>query len=249
MTRANDRVVDFHKRLAEFARDKGELIAMLRKQHEHNGEAQSFNEEYAWSQLKGAALVYLYHEIDIEEQRSAVPASERVEKLVQLGNALRVARQTSDEVMPVVRGHLVAEWCEANGYGNPDLSDQYDAAFDYLVAGLTALEEAAFRAAKYVRRKRRGPLGGTSILPHHVIIQLEHTYRDLTKQKAGAGPGPFAKFVMKFLNALGRCLEMDSVTKAIKVAKKREESNPATSEWGRSSWFEALGGRFRPKPQ
>jgi hypothetical protein len=49
-------------------------------------------------------------------------------------------------------------------------------------------------------------------------------------------------FVMKFLNALGRCLEMDSVTKAIKVAKKREESNPATSEWGRSSWFEALGG-------
>ena len=89
---------------------------MLRKQYERNGKAQSFNEEYAWYQLKGAALVYLYHEVDVEEQRSAVPASERVEKLLQLGNALRAARQTADEVMPVVGGHLFAEWYEANGY-------------------------------------------------------------------------------------------------------------------------------------
>ena len=42
------------------------------------------------------------------------------------------------------------------------------------------------------------------ILPHGVIIQLEHKYRDITKQpKAGAGLGAFANFVMKFLNALG----------------------------------------------
>src|SRR6476660_6782110 len=111
MNRANDQALDFDKRLAGFARHKEELIAMLRKQYERNGKAQSFNEEYAWSQLKGAALVYLYNEVDIEERRSAVPASERAEKLLQRGNALRVARQTSDEVMPVVRGHLIAEWC------------------------------------------------------------------------------------------------------------------------------------------
>jgi hypothetical protein len=223
MTRANDRAVDFDKRFAEFARHKEELIVMLRKPYERNGKAQSFNEEKAWSRLKGAAHVYLYHEVDIEDRRSAVPASKRVEKLVQLGNALRGARQTSDEVMPVVRCHLVDEWCEANGYGNPDFSDQYDAAFDDLVAGLTALEEAAFRAAKYVRRKRRGPLGGTSILPHRVIIQLEHTYRDITKQEAGAGRGPFANFVMKFLNALGRCLEMDSVVRLSKSQKSAKK--------------------------
>jgi hypothetical protein len=248
MTRA--KASEFGERLSAFARHKEELIAMSRKEYEREGKAQSFNEERAWYDLEGAALVYLYHEAAVNEQRSAVPASERVEKLLQFGNALRSARQVADEVMPVVRGHVFVKWCEANG--NPDFTHPvittYETAFENLVAGLAALEDAAFRAAEDVRT-RPGALAGTSILPHHVVLQLESTYREITKRKAGAGSGPFARFVMKFLNALGRSLEMGSVEDAIKDAKKREESNPATSEWGRSLLLEALGGKFPPKPE
>jgi hypothetical protein len=250
MTQANDRASEFGERLSAFARHKEELIAMLRKEYESNGNAPSFDGERAWYHLQGAAVLYIDHDAGVNEQRSTVPASERVDKLLELGNALRVARQTADEVMPVVGCHLFVEWCEANG--NPDLTDpvitQYETAFSDLVAGLTALEDAAFRAAEYVR-KRPGPLSGTSILPHHVILQLESTYREITKREAGAGRGPFARFVMKFLNALGRSLAEGSAEKAIKAAKKREESNPALSEWGRSLLFEALGGKFPPKPE
>jgi hypothetical protein len=248
MTRA--KASEFSERLSAFARHKEELIAMLREEYEREGKAQSFNEERAWYDLEGAALVYLHHEAAVNERRSAAPASERVEKLLRFGNALREAHQVADKVMPVVRGHLFVEWCEANG--NPDFTDpiitKYETAFDNLVAGLPALEKAAFRAAEDAR-KGPGALAGTSILPHHVILQLESTYREIAKRKAGAGAGPFANFVIKFLNALGRNLAHGSVVDAIKDAKKWEKSNPKTSEWGRSLLLEALGGRFPPKPE
>ena len=247
MTRANDLASEFGERLSAFAGHKEKLIATLR--NEHSGNAQSFNEERAWYLLEGAALVYVSHEASVRQQRSTAPASDRVNKLVQFGEALRVARQTADDVMPAVRGHLFVEWCAANG--NPDFTDpviaKYESAFDDLVAGLTSLEDAAFRAAEDVR-KGPGALYGTSILPHHVILQLESTYREITKRDAGAGGGPFARFVEKFLNALGRTLAQGSIEKAIKAAKKNEESDPVTNRW-RRSLLETLGVRFSLKPK
>jgi hypothetical protein len=50
-------------------------------------------------------------------------------------------------------------------------------------------------------------------------------YRDTTGSKPGAGDGPFAKFVMKFLNALGRNIEYESVIDAIKDARTRSLQN------------------------
>jgi hypothetical protein len=47
------------------------------------------------------------------------------------------------------------------------------------------------------------------------------------------GWGPFAHFVDKFLEALRRKINKESVIRAIKAAKQREQKNPATSRWGR----------------
>ena len=71
-----------------------------------------------------------------------------------------------------------------------------------MVAGLTALQEAASQAADSLP-KRRGAQSGTTALPHVFILALESLYRDIKERKAGAGPGPFAQFVMKVMNALG----------------------------------------------
>ena len=162
-------------------------------------------------------------------------AGHRAKLLRQLGNTLRDARRKADEAMKTVRGHWFVEWAEANG--NPDFTHpiivRYEEEFDKTVAGLAVLETAAFRAAETVRKKRGRP-GGTTVLPHDVIIALESAYRDITKGNAGAGRGPFSQFVTKFLTALGRECPEQSVIEAIKDAKKREEKYPATSRWGRS---------------
>ena len=135
----------------------------------------------------------------------------------------------------MVGGHVFVEWCEA--HGNPDHLDPiielYKGAFEKLVAGLTDLETAASRAAKYVGgKKRRGPPSGTAALPHDFIVASETVYQDITKRKAGAGEGPFAEFVMRFLVSLERHLAMGSVVKAIKDARQYEKAHPATSQWG-----------------
>jgi hypothetical protein len=138
--------------------------------------------------------------------------------------------------------------------GNPDFTDpiiaHYDAAFDEMVdktvAGLIALEKAAFRAADSIPRKRGAP-GGTTALPHEFILALESLYRDFTHRRAGAGPGPFARFVKEVATALGRELAQQSVIEAIVNAKSREESHGPASGWGRNI-LDMLGGKFPPRP-
>ena len=115
------------------------------------------------------------------------------------------------------------EWAEANG--NPDFTSpiivRFEEEFDKRVAGLAGLETAAFRAAETVRKKKGRP-PGTAVLPHDFIVNLERAYRDITKRKAGAGSGPFFRFVIEFLTALGRECSDETVIEAIKAARKRE---------------------------
>ena len=120
------------------------------------------------------------------------------------------------------------------------IEHQLDAEFHKLAAdvvtGLVALETAAFRAAE--KRRRPGRPKGTGILPPDLIILLESLYRFITGKPGGAGPGPFARFVKKFLEAKGRTITQQSVIEAIKTAKKRKE-------WGRSP-SAVTGGKISP---
>jgi len=65
---------------------------------------------------------------------------------------------------------------------------------------------------------------------------LESVYRNITKRNAGAGDGPFFRFVTEFLTAVGRERSDETVIEAIKAARKREEKHPATSRWGRDDF-------------
>jgi hypothetical protein len=225
--------------LTAFDRHRKQLLDILRSEYKRSRQTNPFDEHYAWQHLRFVADIYLRNEADVSRKQAAIPAADRVELLLQLGNALGNAHRKVDEAMQTVRGPLFLAWCEANG--DPDLTDpimdRYDAAFDKAIASLSAFETVAFRAAETVRRGQGRP-PGTSIMPHDFIIALESVYRDITKRKAGAGPGPFAKFVKNFLTALGRECTEGSVIGAIKAAKKREEKHPMTSRWRRSLFGE-----------
>jgi hypothetical protein len=223
---------------AEFDRHRDDLLAMLQKVCERT--SKSFDTESAWDHIRFYASRYLLEEASVEEKRMMEPAADRVERLRQLGNALAEARCKLDEARDhVICVVLFEEWCKARGI--PDFTDRHVAIFDDaladLIAGLAYLETAASRAAKQVRQKPGRP-GGTGLLQQDFLISLELAYRDITGKPGGAGPGPFAQFVKKFLEAVGRTSTEQSITKAIKVAKKRRE-------WGRS-FFDGIGGKTPP---
>ena len=113
--------------------------------------------------------------------------------------------------------------------------------FETVVTSLAALETAATRAADNVST-RRGRPKGTAILPRHFIEALAAVYRDTTGSKPGAGDGPFAKFVMEFLTALGhRNIQYESAIDAIKDARRWALKRPAASKWGPSPFDDEFG--------
>jgi hypothetical protein len=225
-------------RKANFERHKKKLLKLLRELYERSPKTKPFDENNAWRDLKVLAHVYLRNEAEVSQEQAMMPAGDRVELLLQLGNALRDARCTADEAMKTVRVHWFVEWAEANG--NPDfldpIIDRFGEEFDKRVAGLAVLETAAFRAAETVRKKKGRP-PGSAVLPHDFIVNLERAYRDITKRNAGAGRGPFFRFVIEFLTALGRECSDETAIEAIKAARKRE-----ASQWGRDL-FDGAGGK------
>jgi hypothetical protein len=227
---------------------------MLREAYDGGAQNEApFDEERAWQRLQLSAWQYFQSEAHLNEKLLEMPAANRIRLLRQLGNVLSSARQKTDEMLPAFRGPLFVEWCVANG--DPDFTDpiiaQYDIAFDEMVdkmvAGLAALEKAALSAAASIP-KRRGPPSGTAALPRDFILLLESLYRVSTDRKAGAGPGPFARFVKGVATALGRDLPLQSVIEAIKDAKRREETCGAAGRWGPDYLVHLLGGIFPPRP-
>ena len=228
---------------AGFDQHRADLLGHLRKVCERSPKTKSFDPDKSWHHLRLMAWRYLHEEARAEEKRMMVPPADRVELLCQLGNALREARCKLDDARNhVIRGVLFVEWCEA--HGNPDFTDPimglYDTKFDKvvadMVAGLADLETAASRAAEQVRQKPGRP-GGTGVLQHDFIVSLEYAYQGITGKRGGAGPGPFAQLVIKFLQALQRSNAEQSVIEAIKAAKKR------AGKWWGQPIFADIGGK------
>jgi hypothetical protein len=218
---------EIEARLTAFDEHREKLLDPLRKIHERGPKTKPFDANDVWRSLRFSAFIYLQREAEVSKEQTMMPAGDRAKMLRQLGSALRVARRKADEAMKT--GHWFVEWAIANG--NPDFTDPrielYQNEFETRVARLKGLEEAAYQAAETVRKKRGRPQG-TTVVPHDFILNLEHAYRDITKRNAGAGSGPFFRFVMEFLTALGRECSDETVIEAIKAARKREGS-----QWGR----------------
>lgn len=234
----------FDARLTAFDCHRDDFLSILQNVHERGPKTKSFDKHKAWRHLRFIASCFLEGERRREEQKMEVPAAHRLKRLRQLGTALGDARRKLDKAIhDAVRGGLYIEWCVAHGHLDftDPITDVFEREFNRVtadvVAGLAALEAAAFCAADDVRQNevlRPGRPGGTSLVSDSFIISLERVYRESTGERAGAGAGPFAQFVKKFLEALGRKgIEQQSIIKAIKTTKKREEKNLATSRWGR----------------
>jgi hypothetical protein len=224
-----------------FERHRADLLAILEKVCGRTGKP--FDGQEAWAILG----LYASWGYPGDKRRMRVPTADLIKPLLKLRNALREARSMLDEVMGhgVLHPRLFWAWCDEQI--DPDLQDmiedQLDAGFHKLaadfVAGLAALETATFRAAETLR-KRPGRPSGTGILPLCSIIELESAYQGITGQRGGAGPGPFAQFVTKFLEALGHIITQQSVIEAIKAAKQRQGK-----QWGQSP-FAGIGGKTPP---
>jgi hypothetical protein len=221
------------ERLAAFDRSRDDLLAILQAACK---KTKLFDAKNTWRALRFEASVYLRNEARIEKQRARPPTAVR-KRFDQLGTALRRARSELKRTWKDDNcGRLFVEWCEA--HGNPDFTDPVISAFERgfekevggVLAALASLEQAAVRAGEQSFQRTRGRPGGTSILPHDFILSLEGIYRRSTGNRAGAGAGPFARLMVKFLEALQRRMAEQSVIDAIKAAKNRDANTWWNSE-------------------
>lgn len=137
---------------------------------------------------------------------------------------------------------LFLAWWEVSGsdHAKPDGSfdpGYMEQKFRELVKNLKVLETAASYGADHVAPGKRGR---PPVLPWDDIWSLGAVYRDRTGLVPGAGDGPFAKFVMNFLIAVGRPdeIEYDSIIEAIKDARQWALEHPVARKWGPSPFDE-----------
>jgi hypothetical protein len=224
--------------LTAFDRHKEALLTILRNDYEHGPQAEPFDADRSWHDLTFLARAYFWK---ATVKREVMPAAELVARLRELEKAFGNARALADKAMQDDVGSALcsswwegtSEYAEAEGRFVDLLYIKRE--FEKVVTSLAALETAAIRAAGDVP-KRPGRPKGNAILPWDFIEALAAQYRDTTGSKPGAGDGPFAKFVMKFLSALGRNIEYESVIDAIKDARTRSLQSP--SGWAPSPFDE-----------
>ena len=94
--------------------------------------------------------------------------------------------------------------------------------FDRFFAILPELEMAARKAASWERAKPGRPRGPSVLPSSEALIGLAAAYRRCTGLKPGAGRGPFARFALNCLIALGRAgIKEGPLVGAIKGAQHR----------------------------
>jgi hypothetical protein len=222
--------------LAAFDRHQEALLTILRNDYERGPRAEPFDANRSWRGLISLAGTYLR---EGRAKNELMPAAAQVARLRELEKIFGKARVMADKAMQDdVGSALCTSWWEGTSEcteAGGQFVDLLDIDREFEVATLAALETAAIRAASNVRTGR-GRAKGTAILPRGYIEALAVGYRDWTGLKPGAGVGPFARFVCKFLAALGRNIGYESVIDAIKDARTRSLQNP--SGWAPSPFDE-----------
>jgi hypothetical protein len=230
------------KQLAKFGEHKDVLLRCLRSAYDRGPKTNPFDRDKLWSQIEG--LAYAHYMLLQIEQETVIPA-ERKTRYRDIANALAHAHRLIEEAMRStdLEDDLINSWwqgtteyAEANGRFVDVLYIVNE--FKKKIAELAALQSAAARAAEEVQRGRGRPKG-TSVLPSRYIRELARLYRNHTGLKPGAGQGPFARFAMAYLTAIGHG-NVGSVTEAtlidiIKDIRSRMRRNPTG---GKPSPFE-----------
>jgi hypothetical protein len=231
--------IDAH--LDAFERHKEDLLAVLRMAYERSPKTQPFDSNQSWQRLTTVASFYFWRD-RVKQARMSNAA--RIKGLHEIAKALNYARTLIREAMPNEVGNDLrwawwqgtSEYAKAKGRFVDFL--YIEGCFEKVAISLVALETAAARAAVDVPA-RVGRPKATGILPRGDIEGLATAYRDSTGLKPGAGRGPFARFVLVFLAALGRTnVQDESVIDAIKDARQWALKRAAATRWGPSPFNE-----------
>jgi hypothetical protein len=102
------------------------------------------------------------------------------------------------------------------------IMDTYQAyrEFDKVITGLAVLRDAAVRAATEIKVKL-GRRRGSSDLNSLSVYWLAQIYRIHTGLKPGAGDGPFARFAVASVTALGVTIQHETIVDIIKEARAK----------------------------
>jgi hypothetical protein len=200
--------------LLKFEDHKEALLAILRRARNPDSESEPFEEGKWWLRLTSLAATY-YWEARVRQE--TMSSGDRAKRLLILAKALGKARSLTDAAMKDdVGDELFSAWQkEINGPpvsvvrnddGSLSLVQNAEEKFRKEVAGLTALELAAGRAADQARLERvgGGRPRGTSALPPGYILTLADFYQKIVATKPATGDGPFVGFVRAFLDAVGQ---------------------------------------------
>jgi len=234
-----DTILDDPK-LADFDKHKKTLLDILRNVWGRGPKSKPFDGRKAWRTLVGFARFYFGQG---SVKQATIPTADRIERLRDIAKILGRALRLVDRTMKTDVGEdLFSAWWEVTGkeHAKPDgtFDPRYmERKFKQAVKSLGVLETAASHGADHVARAKRGR---PPILTRDDIWNLAAVYRDSTDSVPGAGGGPFAEFIMKFLNAAGRRddIEYDSIVEAIKDARQWALKHPVARRWGPSPFDE-----------
>jgi hypothetical protein len=221
---------------AEFAKHKEDIIDSLRDAHKRGHSSTYFDVDKVCDSLAALARGYLAMRKKKQTKKSA---ADRIERLRDIAKILsRACRLVDRTVATDIGSDLFSAWWEVagsehikpNGTFDPRYMDQK---FREQVKSLEALAAAASYAADHVLPGTRGK---PPVLSQDDIWNLATVYRDSTGRKPSAGDGPFAKFVMKFLGAVGRRddIDYDSLVEAIKRVRRWALKDRKALKWGPS---------------
>jgi hypothetical protein len=189
--------------LARFGQHKKIIIDQL--SNSRHSKVDGFDNEKWWGRLVALAELYFL-------QKARPSDAERKARLLKLATLLgracssaEIVRQDSigsEMISPLFEGILPRDppfqlvpnkdgLIEAIYLGDPD--------FKGLVSALSAYEKAVLRAANYLPTSRSGK---SPFLPPSFIRALAAVYEESTGRKAGAGAGPFVRFVIQFRAAV-----------------------------------------------
>ena len=171
-------------------------------------------------------------------KREALSNAEREARCRKIAKILGRAHNTIDDAMKLpdssLANDLISGWWEGTSEYAEAAGGWVDLLyirreFDKALESLTALQAGAVRAADAAHKGRGRPLG-KSVLPPDYIYSLAAVYRRHTGSKPGAGDGPFARFLLAFLSAIGHRHNLTdcSVIEAIKDVRTHSLQNPTS---------------------
>jgi hypothetical protein len=218
----------FAAELTRFSRHQQKLLDALAEGHRRGPKLAAFNKDKSWDELLQFAQFYFGSE---EAKKNEKSARTYFKQLTEFANHIGKAQS----LVPYgayrdVGSYIFFMWSrEAKKRGmSPTAAD-----CDRVFAILPELEMAARKAADQERAKPGRPRGPSILPSSDVLTVLAAAYRRCTGSKPGAGRGPFARFAMKCLVALGRSgIKEDPLIDAIKVA--RHQAGIFMGERGRS---------------